>query len=95
VAGRAGTPAARGGSHRGCRSGGVGARLVQCTGRRAMVGAGEVEGGPLWLVVGRYLELAAAARSGRRRTARSRQGGSARRGQGGSGRLNRRRATLY
>jgi hypothetical protein len=44
---------AGGGGRRGCLSGEVGARLDSRTGRRAMVGAGEVEKGPLWLAVGR------------------------------------------
>jgi hypothetical protein len=50
---RAGTPAAGGGGRHGCLSGEVGARLDSRTGWRAMVGAGEVEKGPLWLAVGR------------------------------------------
>jgi hypothetical protein len=50
---RAGTPAAGGGGRCGCLFGEVGARLDLRTGRRAMVGAGEVEKGPLWLAVGR------------------------------------------
>jgi hypothetical protein len=48
-----GAPTANGGSRRGCPTGDVGARLGLWTGRRAMVGAGEVEEGPPWLADGR------------------------------------------